>query len=104
MHVRMHAYGSTDFEFQNMHGGISLEPKPPSYVTTATAASAVVLGDDRCTDAFDFLVLLLHFLGISLRIGVNPGLSILQRIHDLLLLLFIQLFAETLVLTRSLDC
>merc|ERR1719329_1881324 len=70
-------------------------------VAATAATSSIVLGDDWCANAFHLFVLFLHFLRISLRIGVDPRLTILQCVHDLLLLLFIQLFTETLVLTRS---
>merc|ERR1719327_475844 len=48
-------------------------------------------------------MLLLDLLSISLRVGVDPRLTVLQGIHDLFLLLFIQLLTEALVLTGSLD-
>merc|ERR1719183_1919264 len=77
-------------------------------ITTSIAATAatstIVLGDDWRANAFHLFVLLFHFLSISLRIGVDPRLTILQCVHDLLLLLLIQLFTETLVLTRSFNC
>merc|ERR1712157_402317 len=57
--------------------------------TTAAATStcAVVLGYNRCADALNFLVLLLDLLGICLWIRVQPRLTILESIHDLLLFL-----------------
>merc|ERR1712124_111850 len=66
--------------------------------TSTATTSTIVLGDDGCADAFDFLVFLLHFLCICLRIRIHPRLSILQCIHDLLLLFIIELLAESLVL------
>merc|ERR1719188_372568 len=51
-----------------------------------SAALAVVLGDDRGADALHLLVLLLDLLSVRLRIGVQPGLALLEGIHDLLLL------------------
>merc|ERR1712046_67053 len=71
---------------------------------TTTTSCTIVLGNDGCTDAFYFLMLLLDLLCVCLGIGIYPRLSILQRVHDLLLFLGIQLLTETLVLTRSLNC
>merc|ERR1712129_360077 len=75
----------------------------PAACTITTTTGTVVLGDDGSANAFDLLVLFLNFLCISLRIGVNPRLAILQCIHNLLLLLGVELLTETLVLARSLD-
>merc|ERR1719253_1604707 len=71
--------------------------------TTAGAAGAVVLGHDRRADALDLLVLLLDLLGVRLRVGVQPGLAILERIHDLLLLLGVHLLAKALVVAGTLS-
>merc|ERR1712151_1451804 len=68
----------------------------------AAAALAIVLGNNRSTNALHFLVLLLDLLSVRLRIRVQPGLALLQGIHDLLLLLRVHLLAQTLVLTRPL--
>merc|ERR1719442_288161 len=66
-----------------------------------TAAAAVVLGDDGGADALHLLVLLLDLLGIGLGVGVHPGLALLERLHDLLLLLLLHL-AEALVVAGAL--
>merc|ERR1719193_409864 len=66
------------------------------------AAGAVVLRDDRGADALDLLVFLLDLLGVGLRIRIQPRLAVLQRVHDLLLLLGIHLLAEALVLAGAL--
>merc|ERR1719498_1072713 len=68
----------------------------------ATAASTVVLRHDGRAHTLDLLVLLLDLLGIGLRIGVYPRLPMLDRIHDFLLLVLVQLLTETLVVTRAL--
>merc|ERR1719215_2096746 len=70
--------------------------------TAAAATSAVVLGDNGCADSLDLLVLLLDLLSIRLRVGVQPGLTILQRVQDLLLLVGVHLLAQALVVTRAL--
>merc|ERR1719442_226507 len=66
------------------------------------AAAAVVLGDDGGADALHLLVLLLDLLGIGLGVGVHPGLALLERLHDLLLLLLLHLLAEALVVAGAL--
>merc|ERR1719433_1443958 len=71
-------------------------------IGTARAASAVVFRHDWRTDAFDLLVFLLDLLRICLRVGVQPGLAVLQGVHDLFLLVGVHLLAEALVLTRPL--
>jgi len=68
-------------------------------VTAAAAAGAVVLGDDRGADALHLLVLLLDLLRIRLGVGVEPGLAVLESVHDLLLLLGVHLLAQALVLS-----
>merc|ERR1712217_747201 len=76
-------------------------------VATAAAASttgAIVLGHNWSADALDLLVLFLDLLGICLRIGVQPRLTIFQSIHNLFLLLFVQLLTEALVVARALGC
>merc|ERR1711862_355998 len=66
--------------------------------TTASAAScAVVLGNDWSTNALDLFVLLFDFFGVSLGVGVDPRLTVLQCVHDLLLLIRIQLLTEAFV-------
>merc|ERR1712003_458523 len=64
----------------------------------ATAARAVVLGDDWRADALDLLVLLLDLFRVCLWVRVEPRLTVLESIHDLLLLLGVELLAQTLVL------
>merc|ERR1719272_387294 len=71
-------------------------------IAVTTLATLVVLGNNRGTDAFNFLVFLLDFFGVGFRIGVKPGLTILESIHNLLLLLFIELLTQALVFTGSL--
>merc|ERR1712129_43942 len=73
-----------------------------TFSATATATSAIVLGYDGSANALYLLVLLLHFLSISLGVGVHPRLAIFQCIHDLLLLLEVKLFTEAFVLSRPL--
>merc|ERR1712204_60468 len=68
---------------------------------TTTATCTIVLRNGWRTDAFYLLVLLFDLLCISLRVRVNPRLTILQSTHNFLLLLRVKLFTETLVLTRS---
>merc|ERR1712050_739610 len=65
------------------------------------ATGAVVLRHDRRTDALHLFVLFLDLIGIGLGIGVKPGLSILQGVHDFFLLLFVHLLAQSLVLARA---
>jgi len=52
--------------------------------SVATAASgttgSIVLGDDGSTNALNLLVLLLDLVGISLRIGVEPRLTVFEGI------------------------
>merc|ERR1719456_2043786 len=71
-----------------------------SASTTGTAA--VMLRDDGCADALDFLVLLLNFLRIRLRVRRHPFFAILQCLFDAVLLIVIQLLAQALVVTRAL--
>merc|ERR1712187_541990 len=70
--------------------------------TAASAALPIIFGYNRSADAFHLLVLLLDLLSIGLRVRVEPGLAILQRIHDFLLLLRIHLLAQALVVARPL--
>mmetsp|Transcript_65145 Transcript_65145/g.169278 ORF Transcript_65145/g.169278 Transcript_65145/m.169278 type:complete len:661 (-) Transcript_65145:54-2036(-) len=70
---------------------------------TASATLAVVLGHNGGADALHLLVLLLDLLGIRLRVRVQPGLAILEGVHDLLLLLLVHLLAQALVLARPLS-
>merc|ERR1712093_734026 len=72
--------------------------------STATTTLAVVLRDDGCTDPLDLLVLVLDLLGVCLWVRVNPLLTVLECILDLLLLVRVHLLAQTLVLARALDC
>merc|ERR1712193_221155 len=69
--------------------------------TTTTAAALVVLGHDGCTDALNLLVLFLDLLGICFRIRVHPRLPIFDGVHDLFLLLRVELLAQALVVTRA---
>merc|ERR1712187_759909 len=74
-------------------------------ITTTAAAGAtlaIVLRDDRGADALNLLVLLLDILGVRLWVRVQPGLSVLQGVHDFLLLLRVHLLAQTLVVTGAL--
>merc|ERR1719433_499528 len=71
-------------------------------IGTARAACTVVFRHDWRADAFDLLVLLLDLLRIGLRIGVQPGLAVLEGVHDLFLLVGVHLLAEALVLTGPL--
>mmetsp|Transcript_36703 Transcript_36703/g.86051 ORF Transcript_36703/g.86051 Transcript_36703/m.86051 type:complete len:351 (-) Transcript_36703:174-1226(-) len=64
-----------------------------SFVTSC-ASCAVVPGNDGSAKAFDLVVLLLDFLGISFWVGVKPGLPVLDGIQDLLLLFILQLLAK----------
>mmetsp|Transcript_33185 Transcript_33185/g.71526 ORF Transcript_33185/g.71526 Transcript_33185/m.71526 type:complete len:234 (+) Transcript_33185:141-842(+) len=64
-------------------------------------ASSVVLGDDWGADSLDLLMLLLDFLCISLWVGIQPRLTILEGIQNLLLLIGIHLFTETLVVSGA---
>merc|ERR1711985_198380 len=70
--------------------------------STTAAAALVVLGHDGCTDALNLLVLFLDLLGICFRIRVHPRLAVFDGIHDLLLLLRVELLAKALVVTRAL--
>merc|ERR1719218_277215 len=71
-------------------------------IATAASTALVVLRHDRGADALNLLLLLLDLLGICLRVGVQPRLTVLDSIHDLLFLLRIELLAETLVVSRAL--
>merc|ERR1712070_1023658 len=71
--------------------------------TISTSTSLVVLGHDRGTDTLDLLVLLLHLLGISLWVRLDPLLTLLDSLHDLLLLLLLELLAQALVVTATLS-
>merc|ERR1711904_608430 len=74
-------------------------------ISASSAASlAIVLGDDGCTDSLDLLVLVLDLLGVCLWVRVDPLLTILECILDLLLLIGVHLLAQTLVLTGALYC
>merc|ERR1719428_1833364 len=75
-----------------------------SAAAATTATLAVVLRDDWRADALDLLVLVLDLLSICLRVRVQPLLTILECILDLLLLVRVHLLAQTLVLTRTLHC
>merc|ERR1712050_305451 len=73
--------------------------------TSATAtAGTVILGYDRCTDAFDLLMFLFDLLRISLRVRVEPRLTVFQCIKNLFLFVRIHLLAQTFILTRTLSC
>mmetsp|Transcript_115876 Transcript_115876/g.188776 ORF Transcript_115876/g.188776 Transcript_115876/m.188776 type:complete len:246 (-) Transcript_115876:1105-1842(-) len=74
-----------------------------STATTATTCT-IVLGNNGSTNAFNFLVFLFDLFCICLRIGIDPRLTILQGIHDLLFLLRLELFTESLVIARALNC
>ena len=50
---------------------------------TAAAATLVVLLHDRGADALDLLLLLLGLLRVSLRVGREPVLAVLDRVEDL---------------------
>merc|ERR1711934_554826 len=77
----------------------------PSFITTTTAtALAVVLRDDGCTDPLNLLVLVLDLFGVCLWVRIQPLLTVLESILDLLLLIRIHLFTQTLVLAGALDC
>merc|ERR1712066_741196 len=70
-------------------------------IATAAAAAAtctVVLRYNWRADALNFLVLLLDLFRVCLWIRVQPRLTILEGIHNLLLFLFVELLAQTLVL------
>merc|ERR1712072_236004 len=75
-----------------------------TFTSATTTSCTIVLGNDGSADALHLLVLLLDLLCISFRIGIKPRLTVLQCVHNLFLFLGIQLLAETLVLTRSLNC
>merc|ERR1712170_49671 len=51
---------------------------------TSSAASAIILGHNWCANTFNFFVLFFNLLSISLRIRVQPRLTVFQRVHDLL--------------------
>merc|ERR1712066_110044 len=70
--------------------------------TTTTTPGTVVLGYDGSANAFHLLVLLLNLLRIRLGIGIEPRLTVLEGIHDLLFLLLVHLLAEALVFARTL--
>merc|ERR1719197_2257577 len=73
------------------------------FITAAaTATRTVVLRDDGRAHTLNLLVLFLDLLCISLRIRVQPRLPILDRIHDFLLLVLVQLLTEALVVARTL--
>mmetsp|Transcript_109647 Transcript_109647/g.340299 ORF Transcript_109647/g.340299 Transcript_109647/m.340299 type:complete len:677 (+) Transcript_109647:253-2283(+) len=69
--------------------------------TAASAARTVVLGHDGRADALDLLVLLFDLLRICLWVRVHPRLAVLERIHDLFLLVSVHLLAEALVLAGA---
>merc|ERR1719183_1267669 len=69
--------------------------------TAASAASTVILGNDRCTNALNLLVLFLDFFGVCLWVGIKPRLSVLQGIQNLLFLVRVHLFTQTFVLART---
>merc|ERR1711970_1192341 len=69
--------------------------------TTAAATSLVVLGNDWRANTLHFLLLFLDFFCVCLRVGIQPRLTILQGLHDLFLLIIVELLAETFVVTRS---
>merc|ERR1711939_1138912 len=76
-----------------------------TFISATTAASlAIVLGDDGRTDSLDLLMLVLDLLGVCLWVRVDPLLTILECILDLLLLIGVHLLAQTLVLTGALYC
>merc|ERR1712048_425869 len=68
--------------------------------TTSTTCT-IVLGHDWCADALDLLVLFLDLLSIRFWIGIKPRLTILERIHDLLLLFRFQFLAKSFVVTGA---
>merc|ERR1719281_2410082 len=68
----------------------------------SAGASLVVLGHNRGANTFDLLVLLLHLLGVGLGVRLQPLLTLLDGLHDLLLLLLLKLLAQALVVTGSL--
>merc|ERR1712146_212832 len=72
-------------------------------VVAATAAALVVLLDDRGADALDLLLLLLRLLRVSLRVGREPVLTVLDRVIDRLLLVLVHLVAHTRVVAGALD-
>merc|ERR1712083_640616 len=75
-----------------------------SATTTATTTpSTIILGDDRCANPFDLLVLFFDFLGIGLWVRIQPGLTILQRIQNLFLLIGIHLLTQTFVVAGALS-
>merc|ERR1712013_554370 len=76
----------------------------PSGATSTAAACSIVLGDDGGTNALHFLVFLFDLLRICLGVGIQPRLAVFQCIHNLLLLLGIELLTETFVFSRALNC
>merc|ERR550537_1407342 len=70
--------------------------------TTAASATLVVLRDDGRADALDLLLLLLDLLRLRLGVRIEPGLAVLDGVHDLLLLLVVQLLAQSLVVPGAL--
>merc|ERR1712203_1279467 len=65
--------------------------------STATTACSIVLRNNWRADALNLLVLFLDLLSVSLRVRIQPRLTILESIHYLFLLVVVHLFAEAFV-------
>merc|ERR1712113_613839 len=72
-------------------------------IAATTPTCTVILRYYWRADALDFLVLLLDLFCVCLWIRVQPRLTILESVHNLLLFLGIELLAQTLVLARALS-
>merc|ERR1712061_157334 len=100
--VELLGFACKTFAFSKLVVGLLLVLLVAATAAATTSSGTIVLGNDRCTDAFHLLLFFLDFLRISLWIRVEPRLTVLQRILDFFFLVVIKLLTKTLVLARSL--